>query len=217
MAFLVASAAKHRSGAAFVVTRSTRSLFSSLLHVSSQEAQKPINLHTIPKEELEQVLLSWGFPKYRANQVITWVRQGVTDVTKMTNIPLKLRETLLEFATVGSLTLELEEVSKDGTKKRAYRLHDGQLIESVLMPYDDGRYTACISSQAGCAMGCVFCATGQMGFARQLSSEEIFEQVSRFSSELSKENSRLSNVVFMGTPNPCGYHHVLPSFHFHTL
>jgi 23S rRNA (adenine2503-C2)-methyltransferase len=199
MAFLVASAARHRSATAFVF-RSTRSLSSSLLHVSSQEAQKLLNLHTIPKEELEQVLQSWGFPKYRANQVITWVRQGATDVTQMTNIPLKLRETLQQFATVGSLTLDMEEVSKDGTKKRAYRLHDGQLVESVLMPYDDGRYTACISSQAGCAMGCVFCATGQMGFARQLSSEEIFEQVSRFSSELSKENARLSNIVFMGTP-----------------
>jgi 23S rRNA (adenine2503-C2)-methyltransferase len=83
------------------------------------------------------------------------------------------------------LTLDTELISKDGTKKRAYRLWDGQLIESVSMPYDDGRYTACISLQAGCAMGCVFCATGQMGFARQLLSEEIFEQVSRFASELS--------------------------------
>jgi radical SAM superfamily enzyme YgiQ (UPF0313 family) len=212
MAFLLASVVKHRSAAAFV-TRSprTRSSLSSLqVSVSSQEAQKFINLHTIPKEELEQVLQSWGFPKYRASQVITWVRhQGVTDVTKMTNIPLNLRETLQEFATAGSLTLDTEEVSKDGTKKRAYRLHDGQLIESVLMPYDDGRYTACISSQAGCAMGCVFCATGQMGFARQLSSDEILEQVSRFSSELSRENARLSNVVFMGTP-PKMHVHVLP-------
>jgi 23S rRNA (adenine2503-C2)-methyltransferase len=216
MAFLLASAVKqHRSAAAFV-PRSTRSSLSSLVHVSSQEAQQLINLHTIPKEELEQVLQSWGFPKYRANQVITWVRQGATDVTQMTNIPLKLRETLQQFATVGSLTLDMEEVSKDGTKKRAYRLHDGQLIESVLMPYDDGRYTACISSQAGCAMGCVFCATGQMGFARQLSSEEIFEQVSRFSSELSKENSRLSNVVFMGTPRFM-WILSLPSFYFHKL
>jgi 23S rRNA (adenine2503-C2)-methyltransferase len=70
------------------------------------------------------------------------------------------------------------QVSKDGTVKRAYALPDGQLIESVLMPYKDGRNTACISSQAGCGMGCVFCATGQMGFARHLKSAEIFEQAS---------------------------------------
>ena len=71
------------------------------------------------------------------------------------------------------------------------------MIESVLMPYEDGRRTACISSQAGCAMGCVFCATGQMGFARQLTAEEIYEQVARFASELKGEGERLSNVVMM--------------------
>lgn len=65
--------------------------------------------------------------------------------------------------------------------------HSGQLIESVLMPYDDGRYTACISSQAGCAQACVFCATGQMGFARQLTADEIFEQVARFAAELQQQ------------------------------
>lgn len=70
------------------------------------------------------------------------------------------------------------------------------------MPYEDGRQTACISSQAGCAMGCVFCATGQMGFARQLTPDEIFEQVARFSAELSKDNKRLSNVVMMGMGEP---------------
>ena len=70
------------------------------------------------------------------------------------------------------------------------------------MPYEDGRRTACISSQAGCAMGCVFCATGQMGFARQLTSDEIFEQVARFASELKEKKERLSNVVMMGMGEP---------------
>lgn len=91
--------------------------------------------------------------------------------------------------------------------QKCFLYQDGQLIESVLMPYEDGRYTACISSQAGCAQGCVFCATGQMGFSRQLTADEILEQVSRFSAELAKENDgtttggrhkRLSNIVFMG-------------------
>jgi len=188
-----------------------------------------INLHTIPVEELETILQSWGQPKYRAQQISNWVRlQGVSNIDEMNNIPKKLKEQLKEHATLGVLKLDTELISKDGTIKRAYRLADGQLIESVLMPYEDGRYTACISSQAGCAQGCVFCATGQMGFSRQLTPDEILEQVSRFSSELaaidkqerngdiivSKGNSndgkkgpnkghgrstRLSNIVFMGS------------------
>lgn len=115
----------------------------------------------------------------------------------MVDLPQKLRTLLKEKATIGSLHLEIEQISQDGTRKRAYKLHDGQMIESVLMPYEDGRRTACISSQAGCAMGCVFCATGQMGFSRQLTSEEIYEQVARFAIELKSEGERLSNVVMM--------------------
>ncbi len=161
-----------------------------------------VNLYTIKKNELEVILQSWGYPRYRADQVLTWVRQGATHVQDMVNIPKKLRQDLESHAHFGALTLDTEQVSKDGTRKRAYRLWDGQLIESVLMPYDDGRYTACISSQAGCAMGCVFCATGQMGLSRQLSSDEIFEQVARFASELAREEQRLSNVVFMGMGEP---------------
>ena len=120
----------------------------------------------------------------------------------MANIPLQLRTMLSSDFTFGSLKVASEQVSKDGTRKRAYELHDGQLIESVLMPYEDGRRTACISSQAGCAMGCVFCATGQMGFFRQLTAAEIFEQAQIFSSELRKADQRLSNVVMMGMGEP---------------
>lgn len=152
---------------------------------------KMINLHTVPVEELEVILKSWGHPKYRAQQIWNWVRvQGVTNVDEMKNIPKDLKAQLKEHATMGSLQLDTELVSKDGTIKRAYRLSDGQLIESVLMPYQDGRYTACISSQAGCAQGCVFCATGQMGFSRQLTPDEILEQVSRFASELAAQDKR---------------------------
>ncbi len=74
----------------------------------------------------------------------------------MSDLPKKLRAVLKERATIGSLHLEIEQVSNDGTRKRAYKLHDGQMIESVLMPYEDGRRTACISSQAGCAMGAYY-------------------------------------------------------------
>ena len=128
----------------------------------------------------------------------------------MLDIPKTMRAKLKEVATLGTLQLAVEQVSKDGTVKRAYELHDGQMIESVLMPYKDGRRTACISSQAGCAMGCVFCATGQMGFARQLTSSEILEQVQRFHVELAAKGERLSNVVFMGMGEPLGnYNNVL--------
>lgn len=163
--------------------------------VSDQPPMK-VNLLTIHQSEFEEILSSWGYPKFRAGQILHWVRdKGVRDFDEMNNIPKKLRQTLCDNTTIGSLDLNIEVVSKDGTRKRAYKLWDGQLIESVLMPYEDGRQTACISSQAGCAMGCVFCATGQMGFARQLTPDEIFEQVARFSAELKKENKRLSNVV----------------------
>lgn len=188
---------------------------------------KMIRLHTIPKEELETIVVSWGHPKYRAGQILKWVKeQGVDDIDAMNNIPKKLRAQLKEHAAIQSLELDTELVSKDGTKKRVYRLHDGQLIESVLMPYQDGRYTACISSQAGCAQGCVFCATGQMGFSRQLTADEILEQVSIFASELNKEENndgskksktngrRSMRIVFMGMGEPlANYRNVVEAVH----
>lgn len=169
-------------------------------HTASSTNDQPmrVNLMTMPLPEMEELVVAWGYPKFRAKQIQGWIRDhGVIRFDDMNNLPKKLRQTLTEHARLGSLELAVQADSKDGTVKRAYRLHDGQLIESVLMPYDDGRNTACISSQAGCAMGCVFCATGQMGFARQLTSDEIFEQVARFDSELKGRGERLSNIVFM--------------------
>jgi 23S rRNA (adenine2503-C2)-methyltransferase len=132
----------------------------------------------------------------------------------MTNLPKSLRQRLAEETTLGTLDIAAEQSSKDGTTKRLYRLDDGQLIESVLMPYHDQRRTACISSQAGCALGCVFCATGQMGFARHLSATEIFEQALRFARELHDQGERLSNVVLMGMGEPFhNYDAVLETIH----
>ena len=133
-----------------------------------EQNQQIINLSTITEEEMETLIVAWGHPKYRAKQVWDWIRKkGVTDTEQMGNVPKKLRQQLRQYTKPSALNLLAEEKSKDGTIKRAYQCHpDNQLIESVLMPYEDGRYTACISSQAGCAQGCVFCATGQMGFAR---------------------------------------------------
>jgi 23S rRNA (adenine2503-C2)-methyltransferase len=174
-------------------------------------ATNGVNFYGSSKEDLTTLLTSWGQPSYRVKQINEWVfDKGVTDFDKMTGLPLDLRAKLKAFYNVGSLKLVSEQVSKDGTKKRAYELRDGQIIESVLMPYEDGRRTACISSQAGCGMGCVFCATGQMGFSRQLSSAEIFEQAQIFSTELKRKNQRLSNIVFMGMGEPlANYDNVL--------
>jgi 23S rRNA (adenine2503-C2)-methyltransferase len=170
-----------------------------------------VNLLTLPLPDLETLLTSWGYPAYRGRQIQNHIfTKGVTEFDQMLDLPKQLRALLKERTIIGSLRLAVEQISQDGTKKRAYKLHDGQMIESVLMPYEDGRRTACISSQAGCAMGCVFCATGQMGFARQLTSEEIYEQVARFSTELRGDNERLSNVVMMGMGEPlANYRNVL--------
>ena len=162
-----------------------------------------VNLYALDRDALEALLKDWGQPRFRAGQLWDWLYvRGVTSFEEMTNLPQALRTRLAAEATLGTLTLAAEQESADGTRKRLYRLPDGQLIESVLMPYTDGRRTACISSQAGCAMGCAFCATGQMGFARHLTAAEIFEQAQRFSAELRARGERLSNVVLMGMGEP---------------
>lgn len=162
-----------------------------------------INLYALSQDELKALFNEWGEPNFRAKQVWEWLyTQRVASFDDMTNLPKPLRERLKAETQLGTLELAAEQRSKDGTVKRLYRLPDGQLIESVLMKYDDHRRTACISTQAGCAMGCVFCATGQMGFARHLKAAEVFEQALYFARDLEAEGERLSNVVFMGMGEP---------------
>jgi 23S rRNA (adenine2503-C2)-methyltransferase len=162
-----------------------------------------INLYELSFEQLADLLKSWGEPSFRAKQVWSWLYdKRVLSFDAMQNLPTALRERLKAEAALGVMETAAERRSRDGTVKRLYRLPDGQLIESVLMPYDDDRRTACISTQAGCAMGCVFCATGQMGFARHLTAAEIFEQAVRFASDLEAEGERLSNIVLMGMGEP---------------
>jgi len=172
------------------------------------------NLYAVSHDGLVKQLQSWDVPAFRAQQVRQWVYQrGVISFDEMLNLPKELRSKLEEKYCIGTLRTKAELISqKDGTIKRAYELPDKQIIESVLMPYKSGRFTACISSQAGCAMGCTFCATGQMGFFRQLTATEIFEQVQAFSALLLARGGgeRLSNVVFMGMGEPlANYKHVM--------
>ncbi len=162
-----------------------------------------INLYELNETELADLLVGWGEPRFRAKQVWSWLyEKRVSSFEAMTNLSKNLRSRLEAETTLGTLTIVTEQSSGDGTVKRLYSLPDGQLIESVLMAYDDDRRTACISTQAGCAMGCVFCATGQMGFARHLTPTEIFEQALRFSRDLEAQGERLSNVVLMGMGEP---------------
>lgn len=162
-----------------------------------------MNLYELTQMELAELLEAWGEPKFRAKQIWEWLYdKRVEDFGGMTNLPASLRQRLASETQLGTLELVTEQVSADGTIKRLYRLHDGQLIESVLMQYDDDRRTACISTQAGCAMGCVFCATGQMGFSRHLTATEIFEQALYFARILEAQGDRLSNVVLMGMGEP---------------
>ena len=117
-----------------------------------------INLYELRFDDLSALLESWGEPGFRAKQVWNWLyEQRVTSFDAMTNLPQKLRDRLATSTTLGTLRLVTEQRSVDGTVKRVYALADGKMIEAVLMVYDDGRRTACISTQAGCAMGCAFC------------------------------------------------------------
>lgn len=163
----------------------------------------PVDLLALSPAATKDLMASLGQPGFRAKQLRGWLyERATTNLVEMTNLPAKLRAQLAEASTIGTLTEVVEQCSADGTQKRLYRLPDGPLIETVLMPYRDGRRTACISSQAGCAMGCVFCATGQMGFTRHLTEAEIFEQAWRFHCELAARGERLSNVVMMGMGEP---------------
>ena len=162
------------------------------------------SIYELSLPDLTAALERWDQPAYRARQVWEWLYQRkATDFDAMTNLPKALRERLVAELSIGSLEPVTELHSGDGqTVKWLWRLPDDQMIESVLMEYDGARRTACISTQAGCAMGCVFCATGQMGFARHLTAGEIVEQALRHARQLDADGERLSNVVLMGMGEP---------------
>jgi 23S rRNA (adenine2503-C2)-methyltransferase len=152
---------------------------------------------------LEELFAGWGEPRFRATQVWEAVyKQLIFDPNLISNIPKKLRSRLEEYFTWGNLNPEINLSSNDQqTEKTLFRLPDGEAIETVLMRYEKRR-TLCISSQAGCALGCVFCATGQMGLKRNLTSGEIVEQVLAFESALRDNDDHLTNIVIMGMGEP---------------
>ena len=196
------------------------------------------SLYDLTLEQLTQQLAQWGEPAFRAKQIWRWLYQRfVQDIDEMSDISKPLRGRLKEHFALRRLTALTSQQSSDGwTRKWLLQLPDGSEIETVLMEYDGVRRTACISSQAGCAMNCSFCATGQMGFLRNLRAGEIIEQViwvaralaettddgrpttnpsaHRASSDVGRPSSastnRLSNLVFMGMGEPfANYNNVM--------
>lgn len=160
-------------------------------------------LYDLDYSSLEALVEDLGQPRFRARQIWEWLYVHYADTfDSMTNLPMELRAQLAEIASISALEPKSILRSTDGeTVKVLFELPDGQLVETVRMDYES-RHTLCISSQAGCAMGCVFCATGQMGFFRHLTSGEIVAQVMYFARELRDEDKRVTNVVLMGMGEP---------------
>ena len=151
----------------------------------------------------EELLDSWGEPSYRASQLwhAIYVKL-IDDPERIPNLPNSLRKRLAEYFTISHLIPETTVLSHDkNTEKTLFRLPDHHAIEAVLMRYEQRR-TLCISTQSGCGMGCVFCATGQMGFRRNLSSGEIVEQVIYYARRIHSQGERVTNVVLMGMGEP---------------
>jgi 23S rRNA (adenine2503-C2)-methyltransferase len=157
------------------------------------------SLYQFERTELGELLK--GQPRYRVDQVWQGLYGDMIDVGELSTLPKALRAQLAEELP-AALTLETERISDDNTTvKFLWSLHDGYRVETVLMLYPD-RATVCVSSQAGCAMGCGFCATGQGGFDRHLSVGEIVEQVVRAAQRARALGRRVSNIVYMGMGEP---------------
>jgi 23S rRNA (adenine2503-C2)-methyltransferase len=159
-------------------------------------------------DQLAAQVQAWGQPAYRAKQIWQAVyRDLAASPDAITTLGKPLRQQLAESLPLSSLTPAVSLTSSDEqTRKTLFNLADGRAIETVLMSYDhDGtksRQTVCLSSQAGCALGCVFCATGQMGFQRNLTAGEMVEQVVYYARMLKSEGEVLTNVVVMGMGEP---------------
>lgn len=184
-----------------------------------------INIYDLDLPSLANLLKEWNEPAYRAKQVWQGLYQHLyTSPEQFTNLSKSLREKMTENLTFMPFSVKTFQDSSDKhTRKTLFELPDRNLIEAVLMRYGDPadmhgldtsekntpstrpakkRNTLCISTQAGCAMGCVFCATGQMGFKRHLSSGEIVAQVMYYAQMLKEQKEVVSNIVFMGMGEP---------------
>jgi len=170
----------------------------------------PQLIYDLDLPALTELLKSWGEPAYRARQIWQGLYKNFwNSPAEFSNLPKTLREKMAAELLFEELTPTLKLDSSDGqTRKTLFKLPDGRQIEAVLMRYDHETYesrtrrTLCISTQVGCAMGCTFCATGQMGFSRHLSSGEIVAQVIYYARLLHEKGEAVTNVVVMGMGEP---------------
>jgi 23S rRNA (adenine2503-C2)-methyltransferase len=155
------------------------------------------NLKGLWIEDLEKLLVDLGEKRYKANQLALWIYdKGITDFGQMTNLSNSLREKLNEIASIDSVKLMKTQVSEiDFSEKFLFELKDGLRIETVLM-WEKERITICVSTQVGCPLGCTFCATGKMGFQRNLTPGEIVDQI------ISLKDHKPTHVVVMGMGEP---------------
>jgi 23S rRNA (adenine2503-C2)-methyltransferase len=152
--------------------------------------------------ELESWLVDHGAPAYRRRQIWTWLARGVTDFDAMRELPKSLRTALdADFRATSLISIATSQADRGLTSKTLFELDGGHSVEAVVMRYAE-RSTLCISSQAGCPIGCPFCATGKFPFGRNLKAHEIVEQAVDAARVLAGEGRRLSHVVFMGMGEP---------------
>jgi len=174
---------------------------------------KKKDIRSLSKEELRAFFQEQGSPAFRGNQIYEWLwKKSAHNFEDMTNISKKDRAFLTEHFSINHIKVDDMQRSSDGTIKNAVRLHDGLLVESVLIPTDT-RTTACVSSQVGCSLNCKFCATARLKRMRNLNPDEIFDQVSAINQQsLLYHNHKLSNIVFMGMGEPLmNYNNVMKS------
>lgn len=159
------------------------------------------DITALSEDELAAFLASAGQPAFRTKQLWEWLWvHNATSFDEMTNLPRSLRGQLAAAFRIPATTVDAKQVSRDGTRKYLIAFEDGVSVETVGIPSHDGtRLTVCVSTQAGCAMGCIFCATGLHGFTSNLRAFEIYRQVITVQNDF---NQRVSNVVFMGQGEP---------------
>ncbi len=161
------------------------------------------DLRNTSLEELTAFLTEHGEKAFRAKQVHEWLwKKSATSIDAMTNLSVGTRRLLNEHFEIRPVTIGERQLSADGTVKYGFRLHDGFVVEGVLIPTTN-RTTACISSQVGCSLACKFCATGRLKRERNLRSDEIYDQISTIARDaIERTGKPLSNIVYMGMGEP---------------
>ncbi|MBR5341072.1 MAG: 23S rRNA (adenine(2503)-C(2))-methyltransferase RlmN [Erysipelotrichaceae bacterium] len=160
------------------------------------------SIYSLSLKDLENYLLENDFKPFHAKQIFRWLYdKRISDFDQMSDISKKMIEKMKEDLSIETLEIKDKQVSKDGTKKFLFKMSDGALVESVLMIFEYG-YSACLSSQVGCNMGCSFCASGLLKKQRDLSAGEIVCQALMIQRELDLDGKRLGNIVVMGTGEP---------------